>query len=123
MEMPNNKAEIIPWLLSGWRLAVLMTLAIVALLAVVWAMSGNDVPTGKGKDLVVNESIDQGKNAVVANLVTNQQQVVNNATNVSNQAGNALNVSINRPSTQFNSNRTVVNDRFCRDFADDPSCH
>src|ERR1043166_6012413 len=108
MNIPANKSEIGPWLLSGWRLIVLLGVVLVIGVLIWWAYSGG------GKDetpYIANIGVDNGKNAVITNQVVNQQVEVNNAANNSNQAGNALNVSINRPSNQFNG--AGSGDRFC----------
>jgi hypothetical protein len=74
----------------------------------------------KEQQLETNIDQQKGVNAVIGNLITNQQQVVNNAANNTNKAIGDLGNSVNRPSNQFDGNR--ANDRFCRDFPNDPSC-
>lgn len=113
MNFPTNVNEILPWTLSGWRLMTLLVSLLFLMVLIFWAYSGgkSEIP------LITNIGVDQGKNSIQANLVTNKEKEVNNAANVTNGAINALNNSISRPSNQFDGNR--ANDRYCRDFPGD----
>lgn len=119
MNLPANKSEIIPWLLSGWRLIVLLGAVLVIGLLIWWAYSGG------GKDetpYIANIGVDNGKNAVIANQITNQEQVVNNAENIANQANANLANSILRDSNSFSSNSDDADNAFCSRFPCDSSC-
>lgn len=100
-----------------WWIGVL---AIVLVLVMSYVFCGGSGPDKKTEQLESNIDQQKGVNAVIGNLVTNQQQVVNNAANNTNKAIGDLGNSVNRPSNQFDGNR--ANDRFCRNFPNDPSC-
>lgn len=73
------------------------------------------------KEKEIQSNIDQqiGVNAVLANQISNQQGVVNDAANNTNQALGDLANSVNRDSSTFNGNGT---NEFCRRFCDDSTC-
>lgn len=99
------------------KVAVIVTALIAVLiliLLILWAFSGSGKKEG---ELIGNIGEANGQNAVIANVIRNQNEVVKNAEEKSNEAGNALNLSINRPSNQFDGNR--ANDRYCRNFPED----
>jgi hypothetical protein len=102
---------------SYWWIAAL---ALVLILVAAYGFCGGSGPSKKEQQLETNIDQQKGVNAVIGNLITNQQQVVNNAANNTNKAIGDLGNSVNRPSNQFDGNR--ANDRFCRDFPNDPSC-
>lgn len=112
-----NRSEIIPWLTSGWRLIVLLIVALGLIALIWWAYSDS---SEKEMELIGNISEQNGQNAVIGNLVGNQQNVVNGKANITNQRLDELNRSINRPSNSFNG--AGADDRFCRNFPNDPSC-
>jgi hypothetical protein len=114
-------AEIFKYITTGWRLPVLLTLVLVILVLIFWAYcEPNPI---KENPLINNMGIDNGKIQVINKLVDNQQREVNNAANNTQTSVNDLHNSINRPSNQYSNNGAAVNDRFCRDFPSDPSCH
>jgi hypothetical protein len=85
---------------------------------VVWIFSGGG-ESKKEEQLETNIDTHKGEANVIGNLVTNQQQAVNNAANTTNQAVGDLGNSVNRDSSTFNGNST---DRFCRRFCHDSTC-
>lgn len=101
------------------RKAVLIAggLGIVLIIALIWwafSSGPSEIP------IITNIGVDQGKNAVIGNLVANQEKNVNKLANTTNQAVNDVGNSINRDSSTFNGDG--AGDRFCRDFPLDSSC-
>jgi hypothetical protein len=100
-----------------WWIAALV-LVLIAIAA--YGFCGGSGPSRKEQQLESNIDQQKGVNAVITNQIKEQTNVVNGKAENTNQAVNDLRDSVNRPSNQFDGNR--ANDRFCRDFPDDPSC-
>jgi hypothetical protein len=105
------------WFFSYWWIGAL---AIVLLLVMSYVFCGGSGPTKKEQQIQSNIDQQKGVNAVITNQIKEQTNVVNGKSENTNQAVNDLRNSVARPSNQFDGNR--ANDRFCRDFPDDPSC-
>lgn len=102
--------------LDHWWIAVG---GIVLLLVLSYVFCGGSGPDKTDQQIQSNIDQQKGANAVIGNLVTNQQKEVNNAANITNQAlGNFAN-SVNRDSSTFGGNST---DRFCERFPHDSTC-
>ncbi len=102
------------------QLAIVVGVLVLILLAVAFVMWLYSDDTLKQGELKGNIGVANGANAVVGNLVNNQNQVIKNAEINANKASDDLNASVNRPASQFDGNR--ANDRFCRNFPNDPGC-
>lgn len=108
-----------PYKPTTWKLIILGS-ALVLLAIIIWAYSG-----GKPKDetpLIVNQGIDQGKNAIVGNLIANEEKVVVNAEINANKANANLANSVQRDSNVFSGNGFDADDAFCSRFPKDSSC-
>lgn len=110
-------------MLSPRKQVLLIVIALIVLILgtslLVWVVSGG----GKGKkEEKLETNIDRGfgQNAVIGNLVTNQQTEVNNAAKNTNNALRDLANSVNWDSSTFNGKR--ANSRFCERFPDDSTC-
>lgn len=100
-------------------IAIALIVLILGTSLLVWTLSGG----GKGKkEERLETNIDRGfgQNAVIGNLVTNQQEAVNNAAKNTNNAIRDLANSVNRDSSTFNGNR--ANSRYCARFPEDSTC-
>lgn len=117
--MPLWIKNLAGWLYEHPKPSIAIGIVIVALILLgVWSFSGGS--NTKIEQDLSNVSEHKGEANVIGNLVTNQQQAVNNAANNTNKAIDDLHDSVNRPSNSFNGKG--ANDRFCRDFPNDPSC-
>lgn len=99
-----------------WIVATIV--AVLAISLLVWVFSGG----GKGKiENQLESNIDQGKGreSVIGNLVTNQQEVVNRASNQKDKDLLDLNNTQLRDSSTFEGSST---ERFCRRFPCDSTC-
>jgi hypothetical protein len=105
------------WFFAYWWIGAL---AIVLLLVMSYVFCGGSGPDKKDQQIQSNIDQQKGVNAVITNQIKEQANVVNQKAENTNQAVNALDQSVDRPSNQFDGNR--ANDRFCRDFPNDPSC-
>lgn len=104
-----------------WKIAIpiacVLALALLALFF--WVYSDGHKKEG---ELIGNIGIEQGKNAVIANLVTNQEKAVNAAEQESKNAETNFNQSVNRDSSTFNGGFDESTNAFCRRFACDSGC-
>jgi hypothetical protein len=97
----------------------ILPLALVLILVLNYVFCGGSGPDKKDQQIQSNIDQQKGVNAVIGNLVTNQEQVVNNAANNTNQAVNDFHNSVNRDSSTFGGNST---ERFCQRFPCDSTC-